>query len=65
MLTNARKAAKAWIGGFGAAVTAYLGTWTDDPRVLGLAALVTAGATWLVPNASPLQPVPSESSEGA
>lgn len=44
--------AKAWVGGVGAAITAYMGTWTDDPRVLGLAAIITAGATYLAPNAS-------------
>lgn len=50
-MKNIRHAAKAWVGGVGAAVTAYLGTWTDDPRVLGLVALATAFATWAVPNA--------------
>ena len=45
-----KEAAKAWVGGVGAAITAYIGTWTDDPRILGLAAIVTAIATYLVPN---------------
>jgi len=45
--------AKFWVGGFGAAITAYLGTWTDDARVLGVAALVTAAATYFVPNKPP------------
>ena len=42
--------AKAWVGGVGAAVTAYAGTWTDDVRILGLFAIVSAIATYLVPN---------------
>ena len=51
--------AKFWVGGFGAAITAYLGTWTDDPRILGVAALVTAAATFFVPNKTPELPPPS------
>ena len=51
-----REAAKAWIGGVGAAITAYVGTWTDDVRVLGIFAIITAVATYLVPNGEPLPP---------
>ena len=43
-------AAKAWVGGVGAAATAYAGTWTDDVRILGVFAIVTAIATYMVPN---------------
>lgn len=42
--------AKAWVSGVGTAVTAYLGTWTDDVRILGITALITAVATYAVPN---------------
>ncbi len=45
-----KQAAKAWVGGLGAAVTAWAGTFTDDPRILGGFAVVTALATYLVPN---------------
>ena len=51
-----REAAKAWVGGVGAAITAYIGTWTDDVRILGLAAIVTAIATYMVPNTTPSTP---------
>lgn len=51
-------AAKAWVGGVGAAITAYAGTWTDDVRVLGLFAIITAIATYAVPN-KPAFPPPS------
>ena len=42
--------AKAWASGIGSAITAYLGTWTDDPRILGFAAIITAVAAYYVPN---------------
>lgn len=45
-----KEAAKAWVGGVGAAITAYAGVWTDDVRWLGLFAVLTAIATYLVPN---------------
>lgn len=48
--------AKAWVGGVGAAITAYAGTWTDDVRILGIFAVLTAVATYLVPNKTPLPP---------
>ena len=47
-------AAKAWVGGVGVAATAYAGTWTDDIRILGVFAIVTAIATYMVPNDAPL-----------
>jgi len=49
-MQNLKHYAKGWISGVGVAVTAYLGTWTDDPRILGVTALVTAVAVVLVPN---------------
>lgn len=55
---NFLTAAKAWVGGVGAAITAYAGTWTDDVRVLGLFAVITAIATYMVPN-KPAFPPPS------
>lgn len=55
-MENLKHYAKAWVSGIGVAVTAYLGTWTDDPRILGVTALLTAVATALVPNSSPLPP---------
>lgn len=45
-----REAAKAWVGGVGAAITAYAGTFTDDVRILGAFAVITAIATYMVPN---------------
>jgi len=48
--------AKAWVGGVGAAITAYAGTWTDDIRVLGIFSIVAAIATYLVPNGAPPPP---------
>lgn len=47
---NFLTAAKAWVGGVGAAITAYAGVWTDDVRVLGIFAIITAIATYAVPN---------------
>lgn len=49
-MSHVREAAKAWVGGVGAAVTAYAGTWTDDVRVLGLFAIVSAIGVYFVPN---------------
>lgn len=49
-MTFLRETAKAWVGGVGAAVTTYVGLWTEDPRVIGLAAVISAFAVWLVPN---------------
>lgn len=48
--------AKAWVAGVGGAVVTYASTWTDDPRVIGFFAIVTAVATYLVPNAAPTGP---------
>lgn len=53
-----REAAKAWVGGVGAAITAYAGTWTDDIRILGIFAIVSAIATYLIPNQAPTLPPP-------
>lgn len=53
-----REAAKAWVGGVGAAITAYAGTFTDDARVLGIFVVITALATYLVPN-KPAFPPPT------
>lgn len=44
------KYAKGWIAGVGSAVITYAGTWTDDPRIIGIFAVITAVATVLVPN---------------
>lgn len=49
-MSNIKHAAKAWVGGVGAAITAYAGTFTDDVRILGAFAVVTALATYFVPN---------------
>ena len=49
-MTRIKYAAKAWISGVGGAITAYVGTWTDDPRILGIPVILTALATYLVPN---------------
>jgi hypothetical protein len=50
VIRNIRATAKMWTGGVGAAVVAYLGTWTDDPRVLAFPAIITAVAVYFVPN---------------
>ena len=51
--------AKAWVSGVGTAVTAYAGTWTDDVRVLGIFAVITAIAVYFVPNKAPSLPPPA------
>lgn len=53
-----REAAKAWVGGVGAAITAYAGTWTDDIRILGIFAIIASIATYMVPNSTPAFPPP-------
>lgn len=53
-----REAAKAWVGGVGAAITAYAGTWTDDIRILGIFAIIASIATYLVPNTTAVLPPP-------
>jgi len=61
-MSNLKAAAKAWVGGVGAAATAYAGTFTDDVRILGAFAVVTAVATYLVPNGEPTKDLPPPTS---